>query len=144
MKSRIHIRARRNLAKRRRQETDPVVHLGRGIALALRPPEPPMTHDEMIALLQRMDSGDLDFWCEEYGWKETYAGDVTFVAADGHRIVVFNDCDQWDYVDSIFAPGGAKIWEFPQAVESDDDCRIINWTPKDMPRWENARVQEPA
>lgn len=102
-----------------------------------------VTHDEIIALLHRMDSGDLDFWCESRGWNDTYCGDVTFVTAEGHLVVVFNDCGDWDYVDSIYNPSRVKIWDFPVAlVTRADDDRIVNWTPKHMSRWETSRVKQ--
>lgn len=102
-----------------------------------------MNTDEILALLRRMDSGELDFWCAHRGWKEIYAGDVLFVAADGHRVVVFNDCNEWDYVDSVYAPGGTLVWSFPAGPSlehSDADSSVINWQPEHPSRWEEARV----
>jgi hypothetical protein len=38
-------------------------------------------------------------------WKEVYAGDVTFRVGD-YKVVIFNDCNELDYVDSATAPDG--------------------------------------
>jgi len=40
-------------------------------------------------------------------WDEVYAGKVYFFV-DGHLIVVFNDCDSWDYIDLWFTPDGKE------------------------------------
>lgn len=46
----------------------------------------------------REESADWDRWC----------GDVTFTA-DGWRIVVFNDCGSWDYIDHVVSPSGDRV-----------------------------------
>lgn len=42
-------------------------------------------------------------------WQDTYAGDVPFRTSHGWTLVVFNDCDDWDYIDHIEAPDGRRI-----------------------------------
>lgn len=56
-------------------------------------------------------------------WGETFAGDVEFVLVNGWRVVVFNDCNSWDYIDSITAPDG-RTWDF------DGLGWLRNWSPK--------------
>lgn len=38
-------------------------------------------------------------------WNDVYAGDVHFMIA-GYHVAIFNDCDEFDYVDSARAPDG--------------------------------------
>jgi hypothetical protein len=38
-----------------------------------------------------------------FSWDGVYAGDVAFKIS-GYRIVIFNDCDEVDYVDSAVSP----------------------------------------
>lgn len=72
-----------------------------------------MNEDEIVKMLERMDSGKLGMRVEGESWDEVYAGNVTFVNDDGYTVVVFNDRDSFDYVDHILDPHGVKIWEFP-------------------------------
>lgn len=38
-----------------------------------------------------------------------YCGDVHYLADNGWTITVFNDCNQWDYIDRIVANDGRTI-----------------------------------
>ena len=42
------------------------------------------------------------------------AGNVEYTAPGGWKIVVFNDCQSWDYIDSITDPSG-YVWACPGA-----------------------------
>lgn len=54
---------------------------------------------------------------EDRSWDMVYAGEVEF-DVDGWKLVVFNDCDSIDYVDSATSPDGRfGVFE--------------SWTPKD-------------
>ena len=37
---------------------------------------------------------------------EVWAGNVTYETNTGWKIVVFNDCNSFDYIDSMTSPGG--------------------------------------
>jgi len=95
-----------------------------------------MTTDDILELLRRMDSGELDFWIEGRGWNDVYAGDVHFRSAEGHLVVVFNDCDDWDYISEIYEPNGTLVWEF--TGDSADD--ITYWRSTNETRWTAART----
>lgn len=102
-----------------------------------------MTEAEVLLLLKRMDAGDLDFWIEgTESWSDFFAGNLDYRTAEGHRIVVFNDCDSWDYVDSVYAADGTKVWEYPGETPSDFiNGTVANFNPDDEKRWTEARVQ---
>lgn len=50
-------------------------------------------------------------------WSEKYAGDVRFRLPNGWVVVVFNDCNDWDYVDSVEAPDGRSWSPWPAEAE---------------------------
>jgi hypothetical protein len=64
---------------------------------------------QAIALLKAIDDGSVTVSADGETWKETYAGDVKFTTSNGWKITVFNDCDSWDYIDSIRSPEGEVI-----------------------------------
>jgi hypothetical protein len=43
---------------------------------------------------------------------EVFAGNVTYDAPGGWVMVVFNDCNSFDYIDGIIDPSG-QLWSFP-------------------------------
>ena len=53
-----------------------------------------------------------------------------FRFANGIRLIVFNDCGEWDYIDSYIAPDGTRI-------EADwyEAPLLLNWEPKHFARW---------
>jgi hypothetical protein len=48
--------------------------------------------------------------------QDVYAGNVSYTASNGWGITVFNDCNEWDYVDRVQTPEGL-ILDF-DAIES--------------------------
>jgi hypothetical protein len=101
-----------------------------------------MTPVEALALLNTLDAAG-GITTRGPSWTDVYAGDVTFVAPSGHVVVVFNDCDDWDYIDRIEAPDGTVLWEFcvtrhgqlPYYPPSEDDWKVIDWHPADDRTW---------
>lgn len=51
-------------------------------------------------------------------WDDAYAGNVEFLVGDW-KIVVFNDCDSFDYVESAVAPDGREGGYDSWAIEND-------------------------
>ena len=56
--------------------------------------------------------------------RDVFAGNVTYTTDDGWTIVVFNDCDSWDYVEAMRAPDGRQR-EFTGRDPP------FNWSPDD-------------
>lgn len=73
------------------------------------------------------------------GWRDTYAGNVTWTFR-GWTIVVFNDCMDWDYLDSVTAPDG-RTWDFDEMTdevaywEPEMDDRRRYWTDASIAAW---------
>ncbi len=43
-------------------------------------------------------------------------GNVRYIASNGWRIVVYNDADEWDYIDSIVTSDG-RIFDYAALAE---------------------------
>lgn len=64
---------------------------------------------ELTGLLLRIARGETTVaYVGAYSWAETYAGNVEFITSDGWKLVVFNDCDEFDYVSEAIAPDGRE------------------------------------
>lgn len=70
---------------------------------------------EIADLLRQVGQGEMtvklvDPRCT---WERVYAGNVAFEIA-GYRVVIFNDCDELDYIDSVVTPddriGDFEAW----------------------------------
>jgi hypothetical protein len=77
---------------------------------------------EMLAVLSDIEAGVVTLTTDE-PWAEVYCGNVTFRTSTGWTVVVFNDCDDWDYIDSLIAPDGRRV-EF-----EDLPADVQNWAP---------------
>jgi len=92
-----------------------------------------ITDEQVEQLFKDIDEGRVTVKPTRETWKEAWAGDVEFTCSNGWRVVVFNDCDEWDYVDSVIAPDGDKatwggdIWADPP--------KWSNWHPRDPAPW---------
>lgn len=63
--------------------------------------------------------------------QDIYAGNISYNASNGWRVVVFNDANEWDYIDSITTCDGrtfdyAALAEMP-AVESYEPSPETAW-----------------
>lgn len=102
-----------------------------------------MTDEEALALLNRIDAeGGLSV--RSRSWEDTFAGDVYFDAPCGYTVVVFNDCDEWDYIDHIEDSAGVPVWEGWEPLGEEkrpSTWAVLYWTPKDESAWRNAPVR---
>ena len=63
--------------------------------------------EEIAELLRQIESGVVTLECRmSRSPQDVYAGDVTYHSSNGWVVVIFNDCNDWDYVDSVVAPDG--------------------------------------
>lgn len=68
----------------------------------------PVSAAEVTELLRRIASGELSLVAVGRTWDEVFAGDVTFRISSGDVLVVFNDCDEIDYIDSVVMADGRR------------------------------------
>lgn len=63
---------------------------------------------EALQFLRAIESGEITLAPLDDP-QEVYAGNVTYQASNGWRITIFNDANEWDYVDSIEVPDGPSL-----------------------------------
>ena len=63
--------------------------------------------EEVAELFRRVIRRELKMVCIGASWKDIYAGNVR-VRIGGYDQVIFNDCDELDYVDRVTAPDGRE------------------------------------
>lgn len=85
--------------------------------------------EKALAVLQKIQDGTLTVSPLD-DWDYIYCGNVRYRSECGIEVVVFNDCDSWDYIDSISGPGWK--WEFPDTVADEDplDEQVWTWEPE--------------
>lgn len=65
--------------------------------------------EELLEFLKAIEEGTILLRPEECIPQDIYAGDVPYTASNGWRITIFNDCNEWDYVDQVIAPDGRSL-----------------------------------
>ncbi len=66
-----------------------------------------LTAAEALEFLRAVESGAVTLEPESEP-QMIYAGNVEYEASNGWTIVVFNDCNEWDYIDTIEAADGRR------------------------------------
>jgi hypothetical protein len=63
-----------------------------------------MESGEVLQLLLEIERGEVSLTALEDP-QRVYSGEVRYRASNGLELVVFNDANQWDYLDSVFRDG---------------------------------------
>lgn len=71
---------------------------------------------EIAELLRKVLRGDEKALAVGSSWGDVYAGEVRFRIGD-YELLIFNDCNELDYVDSVKAPDG-RVGDFDDWWES--------------------------
>lgn len=67
--------------------------------------DPTITGAEIKAVLEAVERGELTATRPDPG----YCGDEEVVISNGWRLMVFNDCDSFDYIETVEAPDGRSV-----------------------------------
>ncbi len=99
-----------------------------------------MTEQDILAMCKAVDAGELSVELEGgKTWDEAYSGNMRFRFGNGFRLVVYNDCGEWDYIDSYIAPDGTRTEVIvPDVTETQaqaDDPSLFDLEPKHFARW---------
>jgi len=103
-----------------------------------------LTEDEILDFLHAVEREEITLKSVS-GWG--YCGVPVFVASNGWQLGIFNDCDEWDYIEFIRTPDG-KMFDFmPDAwnmTEGDLMPRLLCYElPEDKyPLWTEAPLLE--
>jgi hypothetical protein len=68
-------------------------------------PTPTSAEVELSQFLKAVDDGSVSLTPEQEP-QDVYAGNVSYIASNGWRIVVYNDANEWDSIDSITTSDG--------------------------------------
>lgn len=69
-----------------------------------------LTEDEVLSVLEAIDRGELTLNTDDViDAKDNFCGDFAFRVSNGWLFVIFNDCDQWDYIQTVTAPDGRTL-----------------------------------
>jgi|SRR5215469_2327094 len=91
---------------------------------------PTSAEAELSHFLMAIEDGSVSITPEQEP-QDVYAGNISYNASNGWRIFVFNDSNEWDYIDSIETSDGRKfdsaaLAEMP-AIESYEPTPEVAW-----------------
>lgn len=90
-----------------------------------------ISKEEIFSFLHAIESGEVALTpLKEPQW--VYAGVVRYHASNGWRIAVFNDANEWDYIEWIIANDGRRV-DFFDMDEQDSD--LENYAPSNEIAW---------
>lgn len=72
-----------------------------------------LTLDEVMMFLSSVEERNITLTSKSQP-QEVYAGNVHYTASNGWAVVVFNDCNDWDYLDEVIAEDG-RSWHWDGA-----------------------------
>ena len=67
-----------------------------------------VSENELMEFLRAIEAGTVVLR-PEHEPQEVYAGNVPYAASNGWRITIFNDANEWDYIDHIQTANGRII-----------------------------------
>jgi hypothetical protein len=90
--------------------------------------------EELLQFLKAIEDGMVFLQPEEPQFipQYIYAGNISYKASNGWRITIFNDCNEWDYVDEVMAADGRAL-SFDD-IENDMPA-AREYTPSDEIAW---------
>ncbi len=91
-----------------------------------------ISKEDIFPFLRAIESGDIVLTpMQEPQW--VYAGVVGYNASNGWRIAVFNDANEWDYIEWIVASDGRRVDFFFDMTEEDAD--LEHYAPSNDVSW---------
>jgi hypothetical protein len=72
--------------------------------------------EEIVELFRKALRLEVEIVATRKRWKDVYAGDVAFQIGE-YEVVIFNDCNELDYVHSVATPDG-RTGEFDEWWDS--------------------------
>jgi hypothetical protein len=95
----------------------------------------PLPEQEVWEFLQAIERGEITLTPEEEP-QEVYAGTVHYQASNGWRLAVFNDANEWDYLEEIVTADGRSL----DYGDLDPFPRLDNYEPSDEISWSRYRI----
>lgn len=96
-----------------------------------------ITEPEILAFLRSIESGEVRLTPLEEP-QEVYAGCVPYTASNGWKLVIFNDANEWDYIEQIRTADGREcsyddIYESMPTVDAYEPSIDVSWTRYGIP-----------
>jgi hypothetical protein len=85
-----------------------------------------LADSDVLEVLRAVDRGEIILESVE----QVYSGNRTYKTNTGWVLVVFIDCNDWDYLDSATAPDG-RTWNYDLSPDSPD----LLYEPADPRQW---------
>jgi hypothetical protein len=91
-----------------------------------------ITEGELLEFLKAIEDGTIVLQPQECVPQDVYAGNVPYTASNGWQITIFNDCNDWDYVERVIAPDGRSL-----SFDEIDDLMSVarEYTPDSEVAW---------
>ncbi len=100
--------------------------------------KPAISDIEIWEFLRAIESGSVVLTPDGHREPQLiYAGDVPYRASNGWSIVIFNDANEWDYIDEIVTSDGRRI-SYDEIADSFPD--IDNYEPTNEISWLRYRI----
>jgi len=98
-----------------------------------------VTESEILSFLCSVESGDVILIPLQEP-QNVFAGPVDYIASNGWNITIYNDCNEWDYIEHIQTADGRKcdyddIFEAMPAVDSYQPPSEVAWTRYRIPEY---------
>jgi hypothetical protein len=81
-----------------------------------------ITVDELQAFLDAIETHAIDL-VADVDPQDVYAGDVVYRASNGWTLTIFNDANEYDYVDRVTSADGRET-QFDQYWDTEHDWRL--------------------
>lgn len=95
-----------------------------------------LTEEECLDFLRRIETGELSLepvHCAQ----DVFAGDVEYLASNGWSVVVFNDANEWHYIERITSTDGRRL-DCDEITETMD--RLSHYSPTQEVSWKVYRI----
>jgi hypothetical protein len=84
---------------------------------------------EALGFYRAVEAGDITLSFQGEDPQEIYSGVVSYRASNGWRIDVFNDCNEFDYIDRV-------VDDRNRQLEFDDiETTRLDWNPPELTAW---------
>ena len=95
-----------------------------------------VTEAEVLAFLRAIESEAVSL-VATHEPQEVYAGNVHYTASNGWTVTVFNDANQWDYLDELHTADG-RWCDYDEI--SEHMPRVDGYRPSDEVAWSRYRI----
>lgn len=102
-----------------------------------------MDRDHVLHLLRQIEHGEVLLNALGVDPQEEYCGNISYRTSTRLNLIIFNDCNEWDYVDSVWK-GNIRLFDYDQPgflVEFDHyrPSEEISWQRYGMPGYMKCR-----